>query len=319
MWRDHRIILSIFCGRQDRTPILLSYLLKLHEAGHLDEVHLWDYCRSEKDREWLNTVASSHPTLFRIYAGVRRWHSYYEHYHRLYSGEKAREKAILIKCDDDVVSVDTEHFTDFLDFRIDHPEYFLVFPNIVNNGVAAYHQQLNGAIPKELMELELPAVCGSLWESKEKCLSLHSHYIDDPSRFAYPGYVEIEPRHRVSINFFAVTPEQIRQAFGDERAGADDEHFLSVEYCMERKSKKAIFNGMHVGHLTFYKQDEQMTFDELKGIIDRYAEKAGVDPSTLPAPTVKLAPPPPPPLRSRHSMGITQMMKFMNVQTVRRA
>lgn len=293
MWRDHRVILSIFCGRQDRMPILLAYLVKLHEAGHLDEVHLWDYCRSEKDREWLNSVASSHPSLFRIFVGVRRWHSYYEHYHRLY--QETEEQVILIKCDDDVVSIDLDHFTDFLDFRIDNPDVFLVFPNIINNGVAAFYQQQNGAIPKELMDLELPAVCGSLWESKDKCLDLHNLYIDDPSRFAYPGQVSIAPHHRLSINFFAVTSKQIRAAFGDQRAGADDEHFLSVEYCIENKAEKAIFNGMHVSHLTFYRQDEQMTLDELKGIIGRYAEKAGVDPSTLPSPVVKVIPPPPPP------------------------
>lgn len=288
MWKDHRVILSIFCGRQDRTPILLTYLVKLHEAGHLDEVHLWDYCKSEKDREWLNSVASSHPTLFRIFAGVRRWHSYYEHYHKLFSSDD--EKVILIKCDDDVVSIDVDHFTDFLDFRIDNPDYFLVFPNIVNNGVAAYHQQQNGVIPTDLMELELPLICGSLWESKKKCLDLHYLYLDDPSKFAYAGHVEVDPPHRVSINFFAVSNKHIRMGFGDERAGADDEHFLSVEFCIENNVKKAIFNGMHVSHLTFHRQDEQMTFGEMKDVIGRYAGKAGVDPASLPPPTVKEIP-----------------------------
>lgn len=40
---------------------------------------------------------------------------------------------VYIRIDDDVCFIDTEAFADFVQFRIDHPEYFLVYPVIVNN------------------------------------------------------------------------------------------------------------------------------------------------------------------------------------------
>ena len=120
MWREHRIILTIFCGRRDRMEILLKYLEKLHEIGILDEVHLWDYCRQQTDREWLYNLDRSN--LYKIFPADRNihWNSYYKFYYQMVANNP-QNKMILIKCDDDVVSIDNEHFTDFLDFRIDNP------------------------------------------------------------------------------------------------------------------------------------------------------------------------------------------------------
>ena len=59
MYRDYKIVLSVFCGRKDRTSILLRYLDYLTDKGLVDEVHLWDYCRKEEDREWLRSLNTS--------------------------------------------------------------------------------------------------------------------------------------------------------------------------------------------------------------------------------------------------------------------
>ena len=372
-----RVIVTVFCGRQDRTSILLGYLRRLCDAGKVDEVHLWDYCRQEADRRWLRGLGASlrytapiddyvgevglvgarmhrfrvqartnaralfvseggaehelfigdrscefragntilcpsrcalapfpawsdvvvswtptstsvsvngqKPTSFERPRGfdpvkafhsgdgccwdipahtepflryfsaephsVNKWRSYYRYY---YDRRDSDFSDTIIKCDDDVVAVDTEHFSDFVRFREQNPQHLLVFPNIVNNGIAAFYQQQNGAIPKALMVLERPRTNGSLWESAAKCAALHSHFLSDPTRFAYDGFHVLEPPLRFSINFFAILPKDL-VCF--ESVGDDDEHFLAVDTCVRLGRTKCVYNGMYVSHLSFFSQE----------------------------------------------------------------
>ena len=275
MWRDRKIILSVFCGRQDRMQLLLRHLDVLHERGVLDEVHLWDYCKRDEDRLWLATIQGG---PYKHFKGHTRWHSYYDHYRAMVAdggGAEHCDPFVLIKCDDDVVTIDVEHFTDLLDFRIDHPEYLLVFPNIVNNGVAAHLQQSNGVVPHDLMELEMPpgGLCGSLWDSGDKCIKLHEHFLSDPARFAYAGHHEIEPGMRVSINCFAVLPEHVEMVF-DNEAGRDDEAYLTIVAPTRLGMRKAVFNGAYVAHLSFYRQEEQFRGEQLAKLLEGYRAHA---------------------------------------------
>ena len=200
------------------------------------------------------------------------WTSCYEFYHEHRDSLFAR--SILLKADDDVVCIDTAHFADFLQFRVDNPQHFLVFPNVVNNGVAAHYQQLAGAVPATELQLELPpdGLCGSLWASADQCRRLHELFLADPHAFSYNGHVELPPALRFSINFFALLSESLAWYAG---AGMDDEHALTVAIPSAQGFTKAIFNGCSVCHLSFYKQHED-GLDEA-ALVEKYAalEKDG--------------------------------------------
>lgn len=189
---------------------------------------------------------------------THQWHSYYQYYYN--RRDTLFADTIIVKCDDNVVAIDTQHFGDFIQFRRQNPQHLLVFPNIVNNGVAAYYQQQNGAIPTELMQLELPPTCGSLWESAAKCAALHAHFLSDPSRFAYAGSHVLPPHLRFSINFFAILPKDL-VFFAD--AHVDDERDLSVNLCVQHGRTKCVFNGCYVSHLSFYSQEAGMNTGDL--------------------------------------------------------
>ena len=404
-YRDHKIVASIFCGRQDRTPILLRYLQILYDRKLIDEVHLWDYTRDLKDTQWIRSMglptlytsnryeyaceypaeqelsmrvkAKSdicillkddqtttyeiiigknkntkslvkhkqgycstvlvesdivgfgndndwntiniviYPTIVVTINGVKwdtditpknslktvqystgfgskgvwdfpnfsktpfryckplknkevdvhcHWSSYYSFYydHR----ETLFGKAVLLKIDDDVLCLDIDHFGDFLDFRIDNPDYFLVFSNTINNGTIAYYQQQTGTIPTSLMELELPpgGLCGSLWESADKCVMLHDYFLNNPSRFSYEGYQEIEPTLRVSINMFSVLTKHLEYY----ESIKDDERELSVDIPTRCNFKKAIYTGFYSAHFTFYSQENTMSVENRNRLLNAY-------------------------------------------------
>jgi hypothetical protein len=260
MYRDYKVIFSIFCGREDRMHILILHLEELYKSKLIDEIHLWDYCRNESDRKWLKTLPY---TYIEPSDKSARWKSYYDHYYN-----SLDDKTILIKCDDDVVALDNENFTKFLDFRIDNPQYFLVFPNIVNNGVAAYFQQnSHGVIPKTLMDLEMPngGHGGSLWSSLDLCRKIHEFFLEEPARFRYEGHHEIDSGIRFSINLFAVMKQHVLLGFKD--VSPDDEQYLTVEITKKFNLKNALYNGMYASHLSFNEQDKQ---GDMSDLLHRY-------------------------------------------------
>lgn len=48
-----KVILITFAGREDRMELLRTYTLKLLDKGLLDEWHVWDFTRNDKDREYI--------------------------------------------------------------------------------------------------------------------------------------------------------------------------------------------------------------------------------------------------------------------------
>ncbi len=413
MYREHKVVFSVFAGRRDRLELLLKHVDRFVKAGLVDEVHVWDYCREESDREWLRSLPLSvlvtgdeylysghtplqesqksyaftirgvsndvavllttpegkeyelvvggwdntvsvfrkgkqapalasndelridpskpnsisltwgdgvlHVTVnefpaweipfegaiatvahstgwgnsgvytFPVPTGpykyckpTSRWHSYYEHYASYKDSLYAN--AILIKADDDIVHMGTTpQFQAFLDFRLDHPEYSLVFPNIVNNGVGAFFQKQRGVLDGiEGLEETMPAVGGKLWASAKLARQVHDVYIQDPSKFAYEGFETIPPHHRVSINLFAVLPWLLASF---PLAGEDDEHYLTTVHSGE----KALFNGFAVSHLSFHSQDAALGSSELlTAYRELVTEKpvAPAEPTTEPEPVV---------------------------------
>ncbi len=241
-----------------------------------------DAVASIRHAAWDHPVVYDRPAAYRLALPhtPTKWNSYYRHYHAF--ADTLYANTILIKCDDDMVHLgSSEAFRAFLDFRLDHPEYSLVFPNIINNGAAAFLQkQHHGLLQNVDLEDTMPTTCGRLWESGHRARQVHDEFLANPAAFAYDGHHEIPARHRVSINMFAVLPSTLAtRRFGT--AGDDDEAALT-----ENEGVKAIFNGFTAAHLSFYSQERSVGSKDLLGTYAALAD-----------PTVPAAPTPPRPVR----------------------
>ena len=396
MHRGHKVILTVFAGRRDRMALFLKHADRLVAEGHVDEVHLWDYCRAKDDRAWVRGLAASplvvagydyccqhaatEPSYaFRVHnaqsdvcvllttpAGVEyelvicgwkntmsafrlgrqgearavtdslrlnqtgwtdvalawgqgvlevrvngevwsvpfdelvatlahaafescavydapptsstryrlctptepKWGSYYTHYNA-YWGE-LYANSILIKADDDMVHMGSSSgFCAFLDFCLDNPQYGLVLPNIVNNGVAAHFQKHeHGLLQGVDIDEEIPPVCGMLWESGARARTAHEEFLANPAAFEYEGFHELRPKQRVSINMFATTELPPTSLFAG--AGEDDEVTLTANSWMPN----AIFNGFSAAHLSFYSQERSIGPETLIAAYEKLLEPA---------------------------------------------
>ena len=200
------------------------------------------------------------------------WHNYYNYYTK-----EEYEKDIIIKCDDDIVFLDIEKFQSYIEF-VQANDYDLVFPNIINNGVAAFFQQdMFHLIPQSLLTLEYPndGLEGSLWENGKKAEVLHEYFVNNLSTFLHAKYSpeSICIPTRFSINFFACKGLNWKRM---QDCGEDDEWNLTSLYVKQREFRNVLYTGFYVAHLSFYKQEETgMNSTRIRTLYDAIAPRNG--------------------------------------------
>jgi hypothetical protein len=180
------------------------------------------------------------------------WSSYYN----FYTQEKFNDH-ILIKADDDIVFIDTKNFKDFITTRKQNPEVLLVFPNIINNGVAASYQQGLELIPKSIGIFPYDTFEGNLWESASLCSALHYYFISEHQSFIEKASNLPNIQHkcgdRFSINMFAILSKDFG-IFQQMPMGIEDELHLSITLSKILQRSHLFTPRTVVAHLSFYKQ-----------------------------------------------------------------
>jgi hypothetical protein len=174
--------------------------------------------------------------------------------------------AVFLKCDDDIVYLDLEKLSEFIEFRRANPNYFVVSANVVNNGVCAYFQQLGGALPDELGHFERPpgGFGGSLWLSAERATQLHDFFLEKNDKYLPLPDKVVEWTERQSINFISWLGKDLLHMALPK---GDDEYALTVDLPTFLNRPTAIYADFTVSHLSFGPQEQGLDVDRL---IDAY-------------------------------------------------
>jgi|688.fasta_scaffold00501_18 hypothetical protein len=122
-------IFSVFAGRRRYMNILSRYIDELYKRKLIEEIHIWDYTRTQEDEEWLN---ERWPNNIMSVKDKSTYKEYYQYYTRERYPE---EDTILIKCDDDIVYIDVDKFQKFIEMRPCDVDSLFVSPFVVNNPV----------------------------------------------------------------------------------------------------------------------------------------------------------------------------------------
>ena len=115
----------IFAGREDRMSILMDYLRKAIDKNYIEEIHIWDHCRAESDREWIKTLQNERV----IVRPAVDFFSVYEYY--IHSDD------LFMKLDDDIVYINVEKIPEIFDFLQNKTDEHVMFvsPICMNNPV----------------------------------------------------------------------------------------------------------------------------------------------------------------------------------------
>jgi phosphoribosyl-AMP cyclohydrolase len=284
---------NFLCVRRETTGLILQTAIP---ASGIEQVMVKTGCHTCATIRYTPVMNRGYYLMDRSEAKYTHWNNYYEYYARN-NDEYVHD--ILVKCDDDIVFLDVDRLESYLTYVRAHAgpdsaagasrsrSYDLVFANTINNGVAAYHQQntLN-LIPRELMELEMPAggFCGSLWESGKKAETLHRYFVENSAAFFEKKTTTtttttdsatetqvIDIPTRFSINFFAIHGSKWPKI---RDCGDDDELHLTVTFVENRGFRNAMFIGFVVSHLSFYKQVEtNMDSFAMRQLYQEFARK----------------------------------------------
>ncbi len=63
MDRQHKVIISVFAGRQLCMKPLITYMNQLLEQKHIDTIHIWNFARKHDDDVWLKKTFPHHVSL----------------------------------------------------------------------------------------------------------------------------------------------------------------------------------------------------------------------------------------------------------------
>jgi hypothetical protein len=141
MFDHYRIVCATPAGRKRYLKILVRQILA---SPLVDEYQLWKNTTDPSDIQFIHDVQATDPRVRVIEPTLRppgptsSIGQFYRHC--------VDDDTIYIRFDDDVVFIEPDFFPKFLRFRVENQQYFLVFPNIINNAVCTYIQAARGAI-----------------------------------------------------------------------------------------------------------------------------------------------------------------------------
>ena len=121
-------IVVTFAGRKIFMEILFPYIKKYEHQ--IDEYHIYAATNNQEDLDYIEKFSSENEfvKVFRAEPGrdpIYLWNECYKN--------SQDENSVYLKLDDDIVFIDDNLFSDFLEFRKDNPQYPIIYPMIINN------------------------------------------------------------------------------------------------------------------------------------------------------------------------------------------
>lgn len=237
--------------------VQIPYLL--NQRGLIDEHHFWVNTKVPEDLAWIQQHCDACPDFFKLVlcpaepdgnATVTLFYALPEY---------RKEDTIVIKVDDDIVFIAPNAIWNLLTFRLEHPEYFLVFANTVNNGWCDFLRQRMGLVANAPMLVETPAG-GNAWASGVWAEAMHRSFLTNLGtgdlqmhEQAFRQFMTVAGE-RVSINFVCWLGEDMAQL----NVEGEDEHFLCNQGPRELMKVNAICGGAVVSHYAFFPQRDYL-------------------------------------------------------------
>lgn len=238
------VILTCFAGRQRYMEVLIPYMNTLH----VDEVHIWDFTRTPADADFLRH-ACSHFTIFQV-----KDNSNFNEYYQYYTRQRYPDPlTVIVKCDDDIVFIDTDRFDSFIAARRNDPAALLLSANIVNHGVCTFINKKRGIVPDfENNQVNI--------ESSEYAHMSHALFLENPQNYISKcnsvnrfSELPLRAEWRFNINFFAVLARDL-DMFQHAGIFQDDEGFLGNQAPLLFRRNVVVDLHFVVCHMAFHGQ-----------------------------------------------------------------
>lgn len=132
MYNGYKVKALVFAGRRDTMSILFSKI----KSDILDEVLIGINTKNQNDIEFIDTYLQSDKKFKKVNIPqqlIGKNDAYYYMFSLL-----TDEDTIYIKLDDDLIWFSENFFEELVKYRVEHSEYYTIYPFVVNNPLCNY-------------------------------------------------------------------------------------------------------------------------------------------------------------------------------------
>ena len=255
MWAGGmRVVVVTPAGRKRYLSLLHKHLAS--QKQDFDEWHLWVNTADAEDVRYIQELADAHDWIRAVPCPVPvERHSNYAIHH--FFPACTDPGTLYIRLDDDVVYLEPGFVAKLARARLEHPQYFLVFANIVNNALISHIHQRN-------KRFEYPRTVGYAcmddvgWKDPACAEAIHRAFLDSVTHGRLDEWHRSFERwecyayERVSINCISWLGSDFARFGG--RVGADEEKWLAVDHPKETGRPNLIWGGAVCAHYAFHTQ-----------------------------------------------------------------
>jgi hypothetical protein len=249
-----RRILVTPAGRKRYLEVLLSNLKKVRDE--FDEWILWVNTDDKFDISYMEQIENENDfiKLQRSKIPVQECKSIY-HFFK----ECIDENSVYIRLDDDIVYVKKNSLNNIFEFRINNPQYFLVFGNIVNNAIVSHLYQKKGILNDDIV-FGYNCLDKNGWDNPVAAESIHNKFFElyfsnRTDDFLINNHI-INNYDRCSINVISWLGEEFKKFNGD--VGFDEEAWLSCDKPRQIQMPNIIFGDSLFVHYAFFTQRQYL-------------------------------------------------------------
>lgn len=258
MKKDYRLVVVTPAGRRRYMEVLFPYILE--QSNFIDEYRIWVNTEHEEDLCFFNELKEKYPEFVTLDYSAEGQHGYgssaaIHHFFR----NTTDENTVYIRLDDDIVWIEDNFFEKMYNFRINNPNPFLIFGNIVNNAICDHIHQKQG-IYQPTPQFGYDCLDDNGWKNSELAESKHRTFLDnfklnnlDAYRF---GQWNENDYKRISINAICWFGKDLAEIDGN--VDTNEEEFLSTNYPKKIKRINCIYGDALCVHFSFYTQREHL-------------------------------------------------------------
>ncbi len=253
----YKVISVTPAGRKRYLEILHKYLIN---SRHVIDNHVWWVnTNNESDVEYLQSLANEYPDFYSLKFLPDHPNCKYNNLniHKFFK-DCIDEKTVYIRFDDDIVFIDLPNLESFVRFRIENPQYFIVYANIINNNLCTHiHQRIGAVSVGEHLELNEVQLVDydynnrTLTQPNYTLVSFRDFYNslqqNKLSDFRFQKWIFHE-YERCSINCIAWLGSEFAKF---DSVGIDEEPWISNYKPRERSMKNCVYGNFLVVHYSY--------------------------------------------------------------------
>jgi hypothetical protein len=270
---NHKIIAVTPAGRRAYLELLGYYILR---DSSIHEWHLWDNCRLESDRVYINQLADKNEKIKIV--RLNKTDGTNRAINQFYQLSTSSD-TFYIKMDDDLVYLPDGFGESFYAAALkEKGKYSYWSPLVINNALCSWlikhHSQMK--IDANLMA---SAACSIGWRSPNFAHDLHAAFLDaletgNEEKFSTPNFDISLARFSINcIGFWGEDVQNLGEGFCP--LNVDDEEWISAILPSRTGKPGRIFGNLIVSHFSFFTQEDELLKTD---ILARYFMRTGLSP-----------------------------------------